>query len=233
MAIVAVVIVSGGGDVGPTASTGGAPRGETAIGPTAASGGAPTGGTAVAPTAPTGTTGPTIDAARPATEDLPYTFSYPSSWNTTYSDSFSEVLSPVPIDWTALSDIDWTELPELDLSQLVGVFDRGFYGLDLAEFFGPEFPISDPITVSSPTETTVDGFPALRMEGSIYESSLGGAQLPALVYVVQVREGVGVYLVFFGSDQAFDPALFDRIVGTLRFDPALLEAQFADATPSF
>jgi hypothetical protein len=31
----------------------------------------------------------------------------------------------------------------------------------------------------------------------------------------------------------FQPALFDQIVGTLRFDPALLEAQFLETTPSF
>jgi hypothetical protein len=214
--VVAILAFSGGDEGGSIAPGNGAAPGATAVGPTAA-----TGGPEVA-----------LDATRPATEDLPYSFSYPSSWNTIYSDVGAQALSPAPIEWSYPSDIDWSEISELDLSQLVGVFDRGFYGVDLADFFAPEFPISDSITVSSPTETTVDGFPALRMEGTLYESGETGPALPVVVEVIQVREGTGVYLVFFGSDQAFDPALFDQIVRTLRFDPALLEARFPETTPS-
>jgi hypothetical protein len=62
----------------------------------------------------------------------------------------------------------------------------------------------------------------VRVEGTTIDPSGGGGTLRLIFYAVRVGEGPAVALLFFGSDQAFDEALFDHIVGSLRFDPALL-----------
>jgi hypothetical protein len=164
-----------------------------------------------------------LGSEHPATEKAPYFFRYPMSWTTHSAGTGVEVLAPVDVVDEA-GGFDWAALGRIDPGQVVGVF--------LYPLLSPGYNLvslerdleSDPLYTgpSSRGETTVDGHAALRREGTYGDPSEDGTQLKVLDYLIQVADGSVVWLSFFASEQAYDPALFDRIVSTLSIERALL-----------
>jgi hypothetical protein len=147
-----------------------------------------------------------LDATHFATSDFPYTFSYPSSW-TVHSDPDGELLSPVEVTTRKSGFFDWAAIRRLRYG-VAEPCDADTYVENHLEN----------LNVSSRTETTVDGRPALRLEGT--EEDFRG-RFQVLLYAIEVKRRTADVLFFFGSDQAFDP-MFNRIVSTLRIERALL-----------
>lgn len=208
----------------PTAATSAAtPTGSTIPTPTA---------TATDGTGGTGTGRDTLTSTLAATPEFPYTLRYPGTWSV-------RPISPgtgVPVVVSPVADLYSRDEYRGDLAGMfvdprgpgafvslfpMGVFDR----CDLASF--ATCLASTGITVSDITTTTVDGRPAVRAVGRTSDQIVSNR----LVYGIEVADGLVVRLFFVASDRAFDPAQFDRIVRTLRFDPASLEVAIATGPP--
>jgi hypothetical protein len=220
-------VLSSGGDDLPTSTTPTPTAATSAATPTATATATPT-----ATDGTGGTGGADLTSTFAATPEIPYTFRYPSDWSVrpiSPGTGVPVVLSPVadlysPDEYRgdlAGMFVD-PRSPDLFVSLFpMGVFDR----CDLTTF--ASCLASTGITVSDLTTTTVDGRPAVRAVGRTADQIMSNR----LVYGIEVADGLIVRLFFLASDQGFDPAQFDRIVRTLRFDPALLEVAIATGPP--
>jgi hypothetical protein len=219
------VLSSGGAD--PVATTAPPPTvaPSTAATPTAAA-------TATTTAGSTGTGRAALTSTHVATEEIPYTFRYPRTWN-------ARPISPgtgVPVVLSPVADLYSRDEYRGDLAgmftdrrgpeQFVSLFPMGLFDrCDLGTF--ETCLASTGITVSEMTSTTVDGRLAVRAVGRTADQIVSNR----LVYGIEVADGLMVRLFFVASDEAFDPALFNGIVRSLRFDPALLEIAIATGVP--
>lgn len=229
-AVLGIVLSADGGDratsttpTPPAATSAATPTGTATVTPTA---------TATDGTGGTGSGGNTLTTTLAATPEIPYTLRYPGTWNL-------RPISPgtgVPVVVSPVADLYSRDEYRGDLSGMfvdprgpeafvslfpMGVFDR----CDLTAF--ATCLASTGITVSDLTTTTVDGRPAVRAVGRTSDQIVSNR----LVYGIEVADGLIVRLFFVASDRAFDPAQFDRIVRTLRFDPTSLEVAIATGPP--
>jgi hypothetical protein len=68
----------------------------------------------------------------------------------------------------------------------------------------------------------IDGRPADRVQGRVIDPSHPDTWITFTDYVIQAKPGVAVQLMLFASDQAVNSHIFDRIIGSVRFDQARL-----------
>jgi serine/threonine protein kinase len=166
-----------------------------------------------------------------ASDQLPFSFSYPSHWQEHTHAGFFTVLSPHDlIGFYSDPERAWTDIrPVLakDAKNVVGAYlPLEVAYLDIGSQQAVEAKVEallpKKVEFGSHERRTVDGHPADRLQGRVVDPNDPDTSVTFIHYVIQAKPGLAVQLMLFASDQAVNSRIFDRIIGSVRFDQAHL-----------
>jgi serine/threonine protein kinase len=167
-----------------------------------------------------------------ASDQLPFSFSYPNDWQKHTHAGFFTVLSPHDlIDFYSDPEKAWTDIRPLlakDAENVVGAYlplEVAYLDIGAQEAVEAKVEALLPEKVefgSHEPRIIIDGRPTDRVQGRVIDPSHPDTWITFTDYVIQAKPGVAVQLMLFASDQAVNSHIFDRIIGSVRFDQARL-----------
>jgi serine/threonine protein kinase len=166
-----------------------------------------------------------------ASDQLPFSFSYPSQWQKHTHTGFFTVLSPYDlIGFYSDPEKAWTDIRPLlakDADNVVGAYlPLEVAYLDIGSQQAVEAKVEallpEKVEFGSHEPRIIDGHLADGVHGRVTDPSHPDTSLIFTDYVIQAKPGMAVQLMLFGSEEAVDSRTFGRIIGSVRFDQARL-----------